>query len=263
MNFGKKKVYFDFCKHVLTDSISDKKIVSKFFKEPNSLSESDIETVLNSKIEEKFMIGNIWPEKAHTMIGIKRLDNLQFCIENVIKNNVEGDLIETGVWRGGAAIFMRIILKTYGVVNKIVFAADSFEGLPPPDPKYPKDEKDKHHTVDYLRVPLEEVKQNFKKYGVFDDKVRFLKGWFSETMKDPPFQKLCILRLDGDMYASTWEVLENLYDKLSKGGFVIIDDYANHALKGCKAAVDDFREKRNVTEQMQKIDWTGIYWQKN
>jgi len=254
-----KKTYFDLCKRVLTDSISNKQIISKFFENSINLTESEINSALNDPIDEKTILGNFFPEKAHTMIGIKRLDNLQFCIEDVIKNDVEGELIETGAWRGGAAIFMRIILKTYGINNKIVYAADSFNGLPKPDPKYPKDEGDNHYTNDYLRVSLEEVKQNFNKYGVLDDKVKFLKGWFSETLKNSPIKKLCILRLDGDMYASTWEVLENLYDKLSQNGYIIIDDYA---LLPCKAAVDDFRKKRNITEPIQRIDWTGIYWKK-
>jgi len=78
-------------------------------------------------------LGHIWPSRAHTMIGIPRLDNLQQCVEDVIAHRVAGDLIETGVWRGGAAIFMRALLKAYGVTDRTVWVADSFEGLPEAD----------------------------------------------------------------------------------------------------------------------------------
>ena len=216
---------------------------------------------LDKSIDEERLAGKIWPEKAHTMIGLKRLNNIQFCVEEVIKNNIKGDMIETGVWRGGAVIFMRMLLKHYNISDKMVYVADSFEGLPKPDHvKYPKDVDDKHHTFDFLRVSLEEVQNNFKAYGLLDNQVKFLKGWFKDTTKNPPFKQLSILRLDGDMYSSTWEVLENLYDKLAIGGYLIVDDYG--AIVNCREAINDFREQYNIKEPIQKIDWTGIYWKK-
>src|ERR1039457_663209 len=87
--------------------------------------------------------GQDWPPLADTMIGLKRLDNLQNCIETVLKDNVPGDMIETGVWRGGGSIFMRAVLKAYGSTGRTVWVADSFEGLPEPDAaKYPLDAGD-------------------------------------------------------------------------------------------------------------------------
>jgi hypothetical protein len=108
------------------------------------------------------------------MIGLKRLDNIQFCIENIIKNNIEGDLIETGVWRGGATIFMRAVLAAYDITDRRVFVADSFEGLPKPNEnKYPADKSDLHHTKEFLAVSIDDVKANFEKYGLLDDRVVF------------------------------------------------------------------------------------------
>jgi len=194
------------------------------------------------------------------MIGLMRLENLQFCIEDVLRNNIEGDLMETGVWRGGATIFMKLILKKYGIKNRIVFVADSFEGMPKPDvKKYPKDTKSKHHKRDKLNVSFEDVKNNFKIYRALDDQVQFLKGWFKDTLKEPTFEKLSVLRLDGVMYGSTWDVLEKVYDRLSVGGYLIVDDYASF---GCKSAVDDFRKLQNITEPIKRIDSGGIYWKK-
>ena len=104
------------------------------------------------------------------MIGLKRLDNLRLCVENVLENDIPGDLIKTGVWRRGATVFMRAILQVHGVTDRIVWAADSFEGLLPPNPeKYPADEGDRHYTKDFLRVSLDEVRTNFARYGLLDD----------------------------------------------------------------------------------------------
>jgi O-methyltransferase len=204
--------------------------------------------------------GRDWPKSAYTMVGLRRLDNLQFCIEDVIRNNIPGDLIETGTWRGGASIFMRAVLKAYGITNRTVWVADSFRGLPPPNPeKYPMDKGDIHHTIDYLRVSSEQVRSNFARFNLLDDQVRFLEGWFSETLPTAPISSLAILRIDADMYESTMEALIDLHPKLSNGGYVIIDDYG--ALPGCRKAVDDYRATNGITQQIIYVDWTGIYWQ--
>jgi len=204
--------------------------------------------------------GLVWPLYADTMIGVKRLDNIQYCIETVLNDGVEGDLIETGVWRGGACIFMRAVLAAYGIDDRKVFVADSFEGLPKPDEKkYPADKDAGWHKNTYLAVSKENVEHNFRKYDLLDDQVVFLKGWFKDTLPNAPINKLSILRLDGDMYGSTMETLENLYPKLSEGGFCIIDDYA---LEACKKAIDDYRAKNNITSEIKEIDWTGSYWRK-
>jgi len=205
--------------------------------------------------------GRLWPIVAHTMIGLKRLDNLEFCIAEVIAKGVPGDLIETGVWRGGATIFMRAMLKAYGVTDRRVWVADSFEGLPPPNTaKYPRDAASRLHEARELAVSLEEVKTNFDRYGLLDDQVRFLKGWFRDTLPAAPIERLAVLRLDGDMYQSTMDTLVNLYPKVSQGGYVIVDDYG--AIPACRQAVHDYRSANRITGKIRKIDWTGVFWQK-
>ncbi|MGP0068511.1 MAG: TylF/MycF family methyltransferase [Isosphaeraceae bacterium] len=200
-----------------------------------------------------------WPARAHTMIGRKRLDNVRICVEDVLARGVPGDLIETGVWRGGATILMRAILKAHGVTDRVVWVADSFAGLPPPDSnQYPQDEGDRLHTFGELAVALEQVQDNFRRYGLLDDQVRFLEGWFRETLPSAPIERLAVLRLDGDMYQSTIEALESLYDKVSVGGYVIVDDYGNVA--GCRQAVHDFRDARGIRDGIRPIDWAGVYW---
>lgn len=101
---------------------------------------------------------------------------------------------------------------------------------------------------------------NFQEYGLLDQQVRFLKGWFRDTLPKAPIERLAVLRLDGDMYESTREALEHLYPRLSPGGYLIVDDY--HVVPGCRRAVDEFRKQRHVTEKIVDIDGSGVFWQR-
>jgi len=206
--------------------------------------------------------GRCWPLRAHTMIGWKRLENIEYCVNTVLQEHVPGDLIETGVWRGGACIFMRAILKANNDTSRTIWVADSFAGLPSPNESaYPADARDKHHTFkDFLAVPRSEVEANFRRYDLLDDQVRFLEGWFKDTLPTAPIRRLAVLRLDGDMYESTIQALEALYDKVSLGGFVIVDDYF---LPGCRKAVEDFRARRGIHDAIVDIDGRGTYWRKS
>ena len=198
---------------------------------------------------------------ADTMIGLKRIENIQFCIEQVLREEVPGDLIETGVWRGGACIFMRAVLKAYGDTTRKVWVADSFEGLPKPDGRYQEEVGDTQwQWNDGLAISLDQVKANFSRYGLLDAQVCFLKGWVKDTLPAAPIEKLAILRVDGDMYSSTLDSLTNLYPKLSVGGYVIIDDYGS--IDACRKAVDDFRAANHIETPVTPVDWTGVYWKK-
>lgn len=205
--------------------------------------------------------GRASPLQAETMIGLRRLEHLEACIEDVMANEIPGHFIETGVWRGGATIFMRAMLRVHRDTDRVVWVADSFRGLPVPKPeKYPADHGDSHHKRLPLAVGLAEVRANFARYGLLDEQVRFLEGWFSDTLPKAPIDRLALLRLDGDMYESTMDALRGLYDRLSPGGYVIIDDYF---LRGCKAAVDDFRTERGIHDQLVVVDWAGVTWRKS
>ena len=204
--------------------------------------------------------GRDHPALAETMIGLKRLDNLHACIRNVLDEEVPGDLLEAGVWRGGASIFMAGALRAYGDEERLVWAADSFQGLPQPDTeRYPLEMDDVFARNPHLAISLDEVKGNFRRYGLLDERVRFLPGWFRDTLPSAPVERLSILRLDGDMYESTIVALESLYDKVSVGGHVIVDDYFN-VPEGAGRATDDFRRAREIDDELVRIDWGGAYW---
>ncbi len=196
------------------------------------------------------------------MIGDRRLANLRQLIQKVLESGVLGDFVETGAWRGGACIFMRAILKANGVTDRTIWVADSFQGLPPPNAElYPADEGLTFHVHKELSVTVEQVKDNFKKYELLDDKVKFLPGWFKDTLPNAPISKLAILRLDGDMFESTMDALKALYHKLSVGGYVIVDDYGDVA--ACRAAVLEFRAEHKIDAPIVDIDGTGVFWQKS
>jgi len=205
--------------------------------------------------------GMDWPVHAVSMIGAHRMAQLQQAVEYVIAHGVPGDLIETGVWRGGACIMMRAVLMAYGVADRRVWVADSFRGLPPPDAaNYPTDRDNLLHTFEQLAIPVETVRRNFARYRLLDDQVVFLEGWFRDTLKGAPIERLAVLRLDGDLYESTMDALVALYDKVSPGGIVIVDDYG--IIETCAAAVDDFRRERGIVEPIKRIDASGVYWQR-
>lgn len=204
--------------------------------------------------------GRDWPPEAETMIGLRRLDNLQDCVRTVLADQVPGDLIETGVWRGGTVIFMRALLKAYDDRDRTVWVADSFRGLPRPEAHRTTDVEDALWTYPYLAVPMDQVQANFRRYGLLDDQVRFLPGWFQDTLPTAPVDRLAVMRLDGDMYDSTMVALRSLYPKLSVGGFVIIDDY--QAVRACREAVEDFRTEQGITDELRSVDWTGRFWRR-
>ena len=271
-----RKAYLDLLKKALMDVIHDranmepiKNMASHGWKMralkfvDNAIRKKEFLVIHNalSDMEERMQGRGAWPQYAQTMVGIKRLNNIQYCVEDVIKNKVDGDFIETGVWRGGSTILMRAILKSYATTDRFVWVADSFEGLPKPDEsKYPADKGDTYHTYDALKVSVEDVKNNFTKYGLLDDQVRFLKGWFKDTLPNAPIEKLSVLRLDGDMYESTMDALVNLYPKLSVGGYIIIDDYL--WIPACRQAVTDYRREHGIDDEIIEVDWTAVYWQK-
>jgi O-methyltransferase len=203
--------------------------------------------------------GKSWPKgRSETMIGRARMRNIRNCVETVIHDRVPGDLIETGVWRGGACIYMRGILAAHNEKRE-VWVADSFAGLP--EPSHPADKSDGLmqflHEAKELAVSKEEVRANFARYRLLDGAVHFVEGLFRDTLPDLECQ-WAVIRLDGDLYESTMDGLRNLYPSLSRGGFLIVDDYDGPS----KQAVEDYRREQGINEPIQDIDGNGVFWRR-
>ena len=199
-----------------------------------------------------------WPSTAPSMIGARRMENVRSECERVIRAGVPGDFMETGVWRGGACIMMRAVLRAYQIRDRRVVAADTFAGFPRPSAGVSVDAGFEFHAYHEFAVPLEQVKAAFARYGLLDGQVVFLEGLFKTTLPTAPVEKLAVLRLDGDMYESTMDGLINLYHKLSPGGTLIADDY--YLFEAQRTAIDEFRIAHGIVDTIIRIDQFGGYW---
>lgn len=205
--------------------------------------------------------GMDWAYLGDTMTGWKRLDNIRKLLKSVVEDTIPGDYIETGVWRGGASVYARAVLDVLGQTDRLSYVCDSFAGLPPGDRSL--DIKDKNWNLMhwYLAVSDDVVARNFQKFGFLNSNVIFAKGFFNETM--PHLKKksnhFSVMRLDGDMYESTVDVLYNLYDKLSIGGYVIMDDWYGFP---SKTACEDFFKVHGIEPEIIQIDKLSAYWKK-
>lgn len=205
--------------------------------------------------------GQDWPVFALTMAGVQRLRNTRWCVEQAIVDGVPGDVIEAGTWRGGAAMMMRAVIDVHEQADRAVYVADSFAGLPPPAADcHPADAGARWHRQPRLAVGIEEVRAGFARLGLLDDRTRFLQGWFADTLPTVADRTWAVVRLDGDMYASTIDALTHLWPGVAPGGFVIIDDYG--AVPACREAVEDFRDEHGIDAPLNRIDWTGVWWRR-
>jgi len=206
-----------------------------------------------------FHIALVYIFPGFGVFGGARLDNVRLLLEDVVSRNIPGDYIETGVWRGGSSIFARAVLRSLNEGGLMSYV-DSFQGLPPGEKKL--DHNDKRWNMrPYLEANTEEVAKNFRESGILDSKVVFAKGFFNETMPPlaPRIKRLPVMRLDGDMYQSTVDVLYHLYDKLSVGGYVILDDWFKFP---AKTACEYFFRLHNISPETEVIDDLAVYWKK-
>ena len=192
------------------------------------------------------------------MVTLDRLSSLQQILKET--RDIDGDFMETGVWRGGASILARLALDVLHAdeeETRKVWVCDSFEGLPPPTMNGDEGSKawDPDHGGAFLAVSLEDVQKNFEFYGVDindTNRVEFVKGFFNESMplvfdETLHVKALSVLRMDGDMYESTMDVLFNVFHKVSVGGVIIVDDWGMPASGWrARAAVKDFFKWHDV-----------------
>lgn len=210
-------------------------------------------------------LGKDWPLDGLTMVGMSRLDDLQACVESVVTDGVEGDMIEAGAWRGGASILIRATLDSLGAYDRTLWVADSFQGFAPPeasDPEADRELETHMSQIGFLAPSLETVKGYFERFGVADN-VNFVPGYFEQTMVGLRGRRWSLVRLDADTYRATRVTLDALYWGLANGGYLVIDDYFHPYLpESCRRAVDDFRAEYSIDEPIEQIDWNGGRWRK-
>jgi hypothetical protein len=270
--------YLDLLKRCLTASIYEESawtVVEGPMVHDTSLMAKAKRAVVNSLGKRRIKLGRAkrfdstlreqgldWPLFGFTMTGTRRLENLQSCLEACLRENIPGDFVETGVWRGGSCILAKAVFDQHGIKDRAVWCCDSFEGMPTASAKdlslaSASDFSDR----EYLSASVEMVANNFRKFNLLDENVKFVKGWFCDTLPTAPIKRIAVLRMDGDLYDSTKDALNNLYDKVSAGGFIIVDDYKSWV--GCHAAVDEFRSSRHISDEIQDIDAHAVFWKKS
>jgi hypothetical protein len=188
-----------------------------------------------------------------TLLTKAQLDLVEQAILAVEAQKVPGDFLEAGVWRGGAVMLMRALIYAHNMTGRKVFAADSFAGIP-------KNSRAVNDPVDQWSdrwvASLDEVKQAMGRFGLLDDKVEFVAGFFEDTLKTLGSNRFAVVRLDSDSYDSVETSLEYLYPLVSQGGFIIIDDWH---LPGCRMAVMNYRSQLGIDDRVQ--EWDGnAYW---
>lgn len=302
-----RTLYLDLMKRTLSNIIYE--------DQPYSFYDDERRPVIADRFRlDRRVQGEDAPREAHTMVGIPRLNNLQQCVETILAEQVPGDLLEAGVLRGGASIFLRAVLKAHQVTDRSIIACDTFRPtlsqgrtvfqdlllrflsviaslpnkrvhralyelarkIPPEKRSFPIAETPSDEVIECTmfilrharelatvhkdQTGVEAVKSHFARYGLLDDQVRFLEGFFSDTLPDASLKQLALIRLDGDLYESTRDALIPLYPKLSPGGFCIVDDY--YAFTDCQRAVDEYRAAHNITAELVQIDKLAVYWRK-
>lgn len=206
----------------------------------------------------------------YTMVEYERVANVYEVAQLIEKSKLKGAFVECGVWKGGTTGVMAYVANKAKAGRK-VWLFDSFEGLPEPTKKdgavasaYASNrDSGKLASIQKCVGPLEDVKKLFFSVLKLNPESIYIgKGWFQDVLprERQNVGPIALLRLDADWYESTKCALENLYDNVVPGGYVLIDDYGHW--EGCKKAVDEFFHNRNIVANFQKIDYTGIYFQK-
>lgn len=214
---------------------------------------------------------------VYSMLSKDGLSNIEDCVNCVLNDKVRGDFVEAGIWRGGTGILMKSILNEYKCRDRKVFLLDSFEGMEniadtgssitqnnhPIDVlcSHALNDIEKYFGQTLIETSVDEVEHNLKHFGCWDDNVVLVKGWFTDDYPFDQIREISVLRLDCDYYYPTMVCLEHLYDKISVGGFIILDEYYLEFM-GERLAVDDFRHRRGITTPVVRVDKGIGYWRK-
>jgi cephalosporin hydroxylase len=209
--------------------------------------------------------GDILGYFPYSTMGRVRLDHLQRCLDAVRTDKVKGDLVECGTGRGGGGVFLRGYAAVWEMTDRRVWIADTFRASPSlPD--------DLHETsqeaveilgggpgLPDLRADLNTVRDAFQRFDLLDDRLRFLQGDYRDTLPTSPIRSIALLRLGDDLEDACGTILDALYDRVTPGGFVVVEDFLSPA---ARKSIEDFRERRGIDDPIEQVDWSGVVWRK-
>ena len=235
-----------------------------------------ISTVMNLQYNyfPGYIDGNEVPPNAValSMAGMRRLDNFALSVATVINDGIQGHIIETGAWRGGASfVAAKVVELLHESEHRTTYICDSFKGIPKPptDRTYNTEDHNANFPV-FSEVSAARVYADAVHFGMRTDSIKVVEGYFNESLPalvaSVPNFSLSVLRLDGDTYFSTMDALKVLYPRLQSGGIVIVDDFIDWI--GCREAVDDYRKAQNILDPIVLVPHRegeilrGAYWRK-
>lgn len=202
--------------------------------------------------------------RPYTLTSVERMIALSNAITHIAKNNVPGDIVECGVWRGGSMMLTALTLISHRDTHRTLHLYDTFEGMSPPtnvdidfDGRTAQSQLDNDPGMTGVgcKAGIDEVRANLERTNYPTGNIRFIKGRVEDTIPQQAPESIAVLRLDTDWYESTRHELEHLYPRLSVGGFLIVDDYGHW--KGSRKAVDEYFANRNEQPYLHRIDYTG------
>jgi hypothetical protein len=202
--------------------------------------------------------------RQYTMTSWERLYALYKSVQYVVENKIPGDVVECGVWRGGSMKLVAQVLCALGVTDRSLFLYDTFEGMTEPDPALDVDASGNKAFNDWLEIQrrkvkwsyasVEEVREVMAASGYPMDKVVFVKGPVEDTIPETLPDRISLLRLDTDWYASTRHEIEHLYPRLSMHGILLLDDYGHY--KGAQRAIDEYFDRTGRRPFLNRIDYS-------
>jgi O-methyltransferase len=214
---------------------------------------------------EKSVIGRA---KQHSMTSAERMVELIRSVDYLVANEIKGDIVECGVWRGGSVMCIcERLVELKDTRSRNIFLFDTFDGMAQPDDRDVQfngenasqflqvNEKGERVGSYWCIADIDQVKQNLGNTDYPAHLIHYVKGKVEETLPHEPIGDIALLRLDTDWYESTYHELVHLYDKVVPGGIIIIDDYGHW--QGSKKAVDDFFKERNQKPFLHRIDYSG------
>lgn len=203
----------------------------------------------------------------YTMTSPERIAALVEAARYVVANDIPGDFVECGVWRGGSSMAAAMAFRELGDVSRELFLYDTYEGMSAPtdedvdiagrsaESKF-SERQLTEDSSEWCRSPLDDVRNNLASTGYPEEKVHFVKGKVQDTIAgEMPVGPIAILRLDTDWYESTRHELTHLYPRLVTRGVLILDDYGYW--QGARKAVDEYFAAHAIRPLMGRVDFAG------
>lgn len=202
-----------------------------------------------------------------TMTSSERVYGLIESVKYISVNNIEGDILECGVWKGGSMLTVAKVLSMHGDINRRLFMYDTFEGMSEPTGEdksaeeesaagmLKKEDRENDAAGVWAYSPLDEVKTTMQLSEYKTSLIHYIKGKVEDTIPDTMPSKIALLRLVTDWYESTRHELIHLFPLLVKGGVLIIDDYG--FWKGARKAADEYFAENKIQILFNRMDETG------